>query len=1101
MSGRMADDVKDRDAALRRREQQLAEAQRQVRVGTLERDYKTGKEIWTDEIYRIFEIERSTEPNVDHLIRRVHPDDRERLHGARAMAFETGQPFELVIRVIVHSGREKILKISGQVILEDNAPAQLLVTIQDITDETRAELEVARRARQQAALAQIGQIALSNATLSFMFAQAAETMRNILECDFTSILKLEDDHLLLVSGAGWPVTSIGTTIIDRGRRSHAGYAFDVREAVVVDDFAHETRFVPSALIRDHQVVSGGAVAIECGDERPWGVIAAYSRKRGGFSTTDVDFLRAISTTLGQAIERRRAEVELRVRAIQQSAIAEMSRRVLTSDVDQPILERACELIMTSLGVEFASFLQSDDDGRTLRFRAGTMWRDPATPEPMHPAHAAYALRSGESVTISDYAAETRFPTNLYTPYGIRVGIAAPVVTPTRKLGVLTAHTRSKKHFSAGDIHFMESLAAVFGDALMRERAKRDLVESEARYRTVVHGASEVIFTISTTGKILSLNPAFEAITGWRTDEWIGRRFGDLIAPDQKEPMRALLDSVLREPRPVQIEVRVRGKDRGEILLAAAVSPKVQRGEVVELYGFARDVTEERRFEEERNRLTHQLTLILDSTDEGIYATDVLGRCTLVNRSAAKMLSSSPDWLIGADMHALVHPRSPEGPREKIDECGLLAAMRKAESLSSRDDMFCRADGTPFPVEYTASPIIDRGEVAGTVVAFNDLSARRKLESKLEQANRLSSLGRLAATVAHEFNNVLMGISPFADVLRRETMSERGQVAVEQITRSVKRGKRITEDILRFTQPSEPVLAVFDAAAWLQTVALEARSLIGTKYTIEVTTPPDPVRIVGDSGQLHQSLINLILNARDAMPSGGAIIIRLAAAAKTDRYDFGAVEHPDRYAHLVVEDSGHGMAPETLRHIFEPLFTTKKNGTGLGLAVARHVVGRHGGEIFVESAVGGGTKFHLFIPLAQQDRATVVPNRNQQEPTPRKYRRVLIVEDERPVAAGLSSLLELEGITTTIVETGREVIGTIESWQPDAVVLDICLPDIDGVAVYAEISLKYPNLPVVFSSGHGDEALLEPYLARPHVAFLLKPYEVDTLLATLDRVVT
>lgn len=505
------------------------------------------------------------------------------------------------------------------------------------------------------------------------------------------------------------------------------------------------------------------------------------------------------------------------------------------------------------------------------------------------------------------------------------------------------------------------------------------------------------------------------------------------------------------------------------------------------------MTEERRLEVERRRVTRELQLVLESTDEGIYAVDMGGRCTLMNRSGARMLAASRDFLLGSNIHGLIHPNE--------NECQLASVTARGRHFSSRDDVFWRADGSSFPVEYSVSPIIDAGEVRGSVVAFKDVSARRKLEQQLEQANRLSSLGRLAATVAHEFNNVLMGIAPFAEVLKREATTDRATTAVDQITRSVKRGKRITEEILRFTQPSEPVFVSFDAAAWLKTIAFEAETLLGPKYTMNVHAPADPIRIVGDAGQLHQSFINLILNARDAMPAGGPITISVDRHGDEPRFDLGVIEQPERFAHFVVEDCGQGMLPEVLRHIFEPLFTTKKTGTGLGLSVTRHVVTRHGGEIFVESKAGVGTKFHLFIPMQDESAPRVAePAVMPATPERRRYSRVLMVEDEKPVALGLASLLELEGITVTIVENGRDVLPAIEESRPDAVILDIGLPDIDGTKVFAAIAEKYPGLPVVFSSGHADQSKLEKFLLDPHVGFLLKPYDVDTLLTTLDRVV-
>ena len=1098
-------EMKAAQEALRRREDQLADAQRLAHVGSIERNYRTGRQVWTDEIYRIYELDRSIAPDFTTLLDMIHPDDRAAVDERRRLAETDGKPFEQIARIVLPSGREKYLKASGQVLLENGKPSRILAAVQDITEQKDTEVEIRRRGMQQSTLAQIGQVALSAASLGFLFEQTADAIREMLDTDFCGIIKSDDERLMLVGGSGWSggVTE-GSAVEEGALRSQAGYTLDVRAPVIVNDLARETRFAPSDLMLRLGMASGVSVIIDDGGERPWGVMGTFSRAPRNFAEGDVAFLRALAVTLGQAIERRHADVELRVRAVQQSAIAELGHLVLTADVDVTTFERAAELVMDGLGVEFSQFLQSDDDGRTLRFNAGHTWlKEIPDPIPMDASQAGYAMGTGRPVVISDYATEKRFGTELFVSHGLRTGIAVPVVGPTRKFGVLTAQTRSIKKFSDADVHFMESLAAVLAEAMTRELSKRDLTESEARFRSVVEGSSEIIFSVSATGEITSLNPAFEAITGWRTDERIGRPFGEVLVAEYAAETRALVASIIEQPRPIRFEAHVRGKKGRELLLDVAVSPKVVRGEVVELYGFARDVTEERRLEEDRNRITRQLQLILDSTDEGIYATNVEGRCTLVNRSAAKLLGASPDWLIGTDMHSLIHPKSPDAVPSPVYDCAILNVVRTAQSHSSRDDIFCRADGSPFPVEYTASPIIDGGEVKGSVVAFSDVSVRRKLESKLEQANRLSSLGRLAATVAHEFNNVLMGIGPFAEVLRRDTLSDRGNTAVEQIARSVKRGRRITEDILRFTQPAEPVLILFDASAWLNTIVLEARTLIGPKFTIDVDVPPDPVQIVADAGQLHQSFMNLILNARDSMAVGGRIVLRIVPFSAAATSEFVALQAPHRFAHFIVEDSGHGMSPETLRHIFEPLFTTKKNGTGLGLSVSRHVITRHGGEIFVESAPGVGTKFHLFVPLQDDPARTDVIAAVDPQPRTeaRRYRRLLLVEDERPVAAGLAALLELEGLIVRVVENGRDVLPAMNEQRPDAVILDIGLPDIDGTKVFTSIMRVYPDMPVVFSSGHADESKLEVHLARPHVGFLLKPYDIETLLAALDRVVS
>jgi CheY-like chemotaxis protein len=324
-----------------------------------------------------------------------------------------------------------------------------------------------------------------------------------------------------------------------------------------------------------------------------------------------------------------------------------------------------------------------------------------------------------------------------------------------------------------------------------------------------------------------------------------------------------------------------------------------------------------------------------------------------------------------------------------------------------------------------------------------------------------------------------------------------EVSLDHIGRAVARGRRITQDILRFTQPAQPTLVAVDVEPWLQGIVVEARSLLSPLCTIEVKPCGEPLYIDGDPAQLQQIFTNLILNARDAMPLGGRVTIEARREAANAKLPF-VVAHPERFAHLVVRDTGCGMNTEMLRNVFEPLFTTKRNGTGLGLPVALQVVQRHGGEMFVESTPGAGTTFHLFLPLA------AAPAVSDAQPviaraTVARSTTVLLVEDDATVASGIVSLLELEGMTVHVAETGKEALSTIRRTVPHVVILDVGLPDLDGTAVYAELARTLRDLPVIFSTGHADRRKLEGLLTNPHVGFLLKPYDGADLLKEMTKV--
>jgi signal transduction histidine kinase len=231
-----------------------------------------------------------------------------------------------------------------------------------------------------------------------------------------------------------------------------------------------------------------------------------------------------------------------------------------------------------------------------------------------------------------------------------------------------------------------------------------------------------------------------------------------------------------------------------------------------------------------------------------------------------------------------------------------------------------------------------------------------------QTDDLTSLGHMAATIAHRFNNVLMGISSSVEVLRRKP--EEIEKAVDQIGLAVSLGKAFTHDILRYTRPHEPKRVAMAVEPWLRNVVREARLMLAPTYAIDLDIDDGSLSIEADAKQLHQVLMQVVTNASNAMPDGGTIRVAMRPEPRTASFAFGPIEYPERFAHLIVRDEGCGMTQETLGQIFEPLFTTKKNGTGLGLAVTHQVVHRHGGEIFVESEPGVGTTFHIFLPLAE-----------------------------------------------------------------------------------------------------------------------------------------
>jgi hypothetical protein len=484
--------------------------------------------------------------------------------------------------------------------------------------------------------------------------------------------------------------------------------------------------------------------------------------------------------------------------------------------------------------------------------------------------------------------------------------------------------------------------------------------------------------------------------------------------------------------------------------------------------------------------------VLNAVNQAVIATDGSGAVVFSNHAA--------DKLFGAGQSVL--GRNLAGVMPDHDVAELFAAVREKGSWSggrrSRDD-----DSLSF---LTACAIRgENGVVDGFVIVSTPLdgldlprvvdeSERLRLENRLLQAERISSLGRLAASVAHEFNNVLMGIQPFVDLLKKRAGDDPAvKLAAPRIADAVARGKRITQEILRFTRIGEPTRTPVNVAEWLQAFEPELVQLAGPLVTVTTDAEPSLV-MLADAHQLRQVFANLVVNAHHAMPNGGRLEVRAAADAMSD-----GTAGPISAVHFSIRDTGVGIPEDTLLYIFEPLFTTKKfGGTGLGLAVASQVVQQHKGHIYAESTLGEGTTFHILIPAAPAAVVAAAPAAISKDRAARPPMRVTMIEDDESVGAGLAAILNFEGITTDWVRLGAEAVSRIAARFPDAVILDLGLPDLDGMQVYEQIAARWPDLPVLFSTGHGDRNVLTKTPNGKKVGYLQKPYESDELLAALDE---
>lgn len=384
------------------------------------------------------------------------------------------------------------------------------------------------------------------------------------------------------------------------------------------------------------------------------------------------------------------------------------------------------------------------------------------------------------------------------------------------------------------------------------------------------------------------------------------------------------------------------------------------------------------------------------------------------------------------------------------------------------------------------------------------SATREIEIRqavavlhaVEQERRFFSLGHMAAKMAHEFNNVLMSVEVFGTLVSKSAPSNPLLVnASKHVQSAIKRGRSITSQILKVSRPVSVDTSPVGVTAWLEATISDFRATAPAAVNFVTDLSCQDLFMRVEAIQMQQVLHNLLSNAVASMPDGGTVTIRAEDCLSDDPpFPLKPTAGSASFVHFTVEDEGCGIAAAQLPQIFDPFFSMTTGGAGLGLVVVQQVIASHGGQTFVESEVGRGTRFHVLVP--RDDPPPEAGSSSPREAVDARHWRVLIVEDEEAIRVGLVMLLEAEGMTVLSVSTGGEAQDAIGEFSPEVVVLDVSLPDISGFDVYSRLRLETTTLPVIFSSGHADQSGMPDLANDPFARFLAKPYPLERLLEVI-----
>lgn len=635
-------------------------------------------------------------------------------------------------------------------------------------------------------------------------------------------------------------------------------------------------------------------------------------------------------------------------------------------------------------------------------------------------------------------------------------------------------------------------------ATERKRAIEALQQSEEYYRALIENALDIIIVLAADGTVSYGSPSFERVLGYPQGVLTHTNAFNLIHPDDRSHVNDLLDVATRNPGTTQsFECRVRHRN-GTWRVMEHIGKRSESDSSISGYILnARDITERKRAEDAMQQAMETLRAVIETSPLAIYSVDLELQIKSWNSAAEHIFGYQAQDVLNCPLE-LIFPANELKTVKRLDNCF------HGQPAVGTEERWPRRDGTDVEVSIWNAPLRDSaGNVTGAVEAIADNTERKRLEVQIQQANKMEAVGRLAGGVAHDFNNLLTVITGYCQMLLDQmepTNSMAGEV--QEIQKAAERATTLTRQLLAFSRKQIVQPKVLDLTALTGDMEQMLRRLAGKNNKLILSLGTEQYRVRVDPGHLGQVIVNLVVNARDAMPDGGEITITLHAEEVTGANERLSGLPPGPYVVLEVRDTGHGMDANTLGHLFEPFFTTKDKGrgTGLGLSTSYGNVKQNRGEILVKSEPGHGSTFSVYLPRVFDEVDTALPpfaphgNFGGSET-------ILLAEDEDGVRAIMTEMLEKQGYTVLAAASGLEALSLLQRHKGplDLLVTDVVMPQMGGRELADRIRTAMPGLKVLFVSGYTDGAMLKEGELEAGTDLLQKPFNPNQLASRVRDV--
>jgi two-component system cell cycle sensor histidine kinase/response regulator CckA len=770
---------------------------------------------------------------------------------------------------------------------------------------------------------------------------------------------------------------------------------------------------------------------------------------------------------------------------------------------ETIVSRAGELVGTSSG--YLYLVDEDADELVVAIARGAFEGNAGVRQRRGEGFGAQIWETGEPLAVEDYAS---WPGRLerHVGLGFRAIAGVPLWHGLKVVGVLgVAYDEPERTFGETELALLGRFGHLASLALNNARLYDELHKSQELYRTVVESSRDVIMLLDLDGGVQYASPSQHALLGYPAQELVGASALSIVHPDDVEAVRESVATALRggESRPYAARVRHRDGHWVDVEGLPAPIPG-EDGRAAAILGVVRDVTERKRIEEASRHAQESLARekenterLIESANAMVVGLDRAGLIQVFNAEAERVTGYSREEVEGRNWFDFLTPRDryPEvwemfetsmrrGSMPEVFENELVTKSGEERLISWRNGLAHSADG----------------ELQGLTAFGIDQTHRLNLEEQLRQSQKMEAIGQLAGGIAHDFNNLLTAITGYGDLaLAKLAEDDPVRRNVKEMCRAGERASALTKQLLAYSrkQVLQPkVMRLNDAVEGMESMLAR---LLGEHVELSAHLADDLGYTRADPGQIEQVLMNLAINARDAMPEGGRLTITTANVQLDDGF---ALHHvgaaPGEYVMLAVSDTGEGMDRETLERMFDPFFTTKPagQGTGLGLSTVYGIVTQTGGQIWPYSEPGRGTTFKVYLPrvwerMAEREEHVSLPHTGGTET-------VLLVEDEDIVRMLVQEMLEDDGYSVLSASSGEAALELSRSYpgRIDVLMTDVVMPGLSGQQLAAQLVGERPEVLVVFASGYTEDAIANHGVLRPGTAFIEKPFSAPDLARTL-----